>query len=127
MAPPRTPRKISKTVSGMARDQADDHARDDRVLRGVEELVVAPAAIDDLRGDGDEHEGSQEVGDLVVAGDGFEQVPQKASRVQHGTENDQRYDPSARHPLRPPVSAHSDLHPAYIPGSPYWNTPSGTS
>ena len=37
-------------------DEADDATRDDSVPRGVEELVVAPAPVDDLGRDRDEHE-----------------------------------------------------------------------
>ncbi len=65
--------------------------------RRVEELVVAPAAVDDLRGDGDEHEGGKEVGDLVVERDRLEEVPQEAGPVEGGADHYEGHHPRARH------------------------------
>src|SRR5918998_3475363 len=79
--------------------EADDGARDRGAARCVEELVFSPAAVDDLRRDHDQREGRDEVGDLVVAGDGLEEVPQKAGPVQACADQDEHYYPPARHPF----------------------------
>ena len=81
-------------------DEADDGARDNGAPRRVEELVVAPAAVDDLGQDRDQGEGRDEVGDLVVERDGLEEVLQKSGPVQGRADQDERYDPGARHPGR---------------------------
>src|SRR5919107_1690168 len=47
-------------------DEADDGPGDHGAARRVEELVIAPAAVDDLGQDRHEGEGRDEVGDLVV-------------------------------------------------------------
>ena len=52
--------------------QPYNRVRYDGVPRDVEELVVAPASVDDLGGDGDEHEGGEEMGYLVIERDRLE-------------------------------------------------------
>jgi hypothetical protein len=69
-------------LSRAGAEEPDDGPGNHGALRRVEELVVSPAAVDDLRRDGHEREGRDEVGDLVVERDRLEEAPQKAGRVQ---------------------------------------------
>ncbi len=91
-------------------DEPDHAPRDESVTGRVEELVVAPATVDDLRRKRDQREGRDEVGDLVVARDRLEEVPQKAGPVEGRADQDEGYDPAARHPLTA-----SDLLPTLPP------------
>jgi hypothetical protein len=50
-----------------------------------------PAAVDDLRQD---HDGREEVGDLVVERNRLEEVPQKAGPVEGNADQDEGYDPA---------------------------------
>src|SRR3712207_1970929 len=86
-------------------DEPDRGAGDHGVQWRVEELVVAPAAVDDLGGYRDEGEGRYEVGYLVVERDRLEEVPQKAGPVQGGAEQNEGYYPVTRHLLALPVSS----------------------
>src|SRR5215204_4271863 len=86
---------------------------------GVLKNSSSPSTVDDLRQYKHERERRDEVGDLVVEQNGFEELPQKARRVQHDAEQDQGYDVFSRHY---PVTTVR-----YMPGNPYWKTPSGTT
>src|SRR5215208_375038 len=98
--------------------EPDGRACDDGPHGCVEELVFSPSTVDDLRQYEHERERRDEVGDLVVEQNGFEELPQKARRAQHDAEQDQGYDVFSRHY---PVTTVR-----YMPGNPYWKTPSGT-
>ena len=68
------------------------------VPRGVdEELVVAAITVDDLRDYCHEHEGVDEVGDLVVERDRLEEVPQEAGTVQDDADHDEGHRPRTWH------------------------------
>ena len=86
---------------------------------GVEELVVAPAAVDDLRRYRNQGKRRYEVRYLVVEWNGLEDVPRKTRPVQDDAEDDQPDNPTAWRPLPPPVFENSNLLLAYTPGSPY--------
>jgi hypothetical protein len=62
--------------------KSNDAARDQRVTRRIEELVVAPKPVDDFGRDRDQRKGSDDVGDLVVKRYGLKDVPKKARRVE---------------------------------------------
>ncbi|QIN83904.1 hypothetical protein GBA63_15575 [Rubrobacter tropicus] len=98
-------------------EQAYDRARYDGVAGRVEELVVAPVAVDDLRDHRHEHERGEEVRDLVVERYRLEDLEHKASPVQRDADQNQQNYPSTRHTHPFPVA--SVPRPAYTPGSPY--------
>ena len=83
----------------------------------VEELVVSPTTVDDLRQYQYERERRDEVGDLVVEQNGFEELPEKPAAFK-AMQNRIRSTMYFRGIIR---------HTVTDPGSPYWNTPSGTS
>ena len=63
------------TFPGYGSDKPDHGPGDNRVPRGVKEVVVPAAAVDDFRCKGDEHERRQQVGHLVVQRDRLEDAP----------------------------------------------------
>jgi hypothetical protein len=84
--------------------------------RHVEELALSPprymisaVMATSVRGD-------EEMGDLVVERTRFEEVPQEACSVEGRADQDEDYDPAARHPLNFP-----SLFPL-IPGMPLGGT-----
>src|SRR5215203_833481 len=79
-------------------DEAYDRARDHGAPRRVEELVIAPAAVDDLRQDHHQREGREEMGDLVVERDRLKELPQEAGPVEGYADQDEGCDPAAWHP-----------------------------
>src|SRR5215210_4632783 len=92
-------------------EEPDDRACNDGPQGCVEELVISPATVDDLRQYEHERERRNEVGELIVENNGLEALPQKSGRVQRDAEQDQDYDVLSRHY---PVTAVR-----YTPGNPY--------